>query len=150
MSSTNAQTISAPHTFDRTVADLKQGVVYATTAQAQVSEKAMKTAKDLAEFNRGTLEAFTQVSEILAAGSQDLSRQMAASSQSALAEALSGFRAFVAAKTVKERLEDAGDGAVPLDALLHFNVDAALQDRRRARGVGFAGAPSSSFAECRQ
>ena len=102
MSSTTALTTSDPFSFSRTIADLKQG---AATAQAQASEKAMNTAKDLATFNQGTLEAVTQACQTLAAGSQDLFRQMAQSSQAAFTEAASGLRALATAKTVKEQLE---------------------------------------------
>jgi hypothetical protein len=85
--------------------DLKQGVGYATAANAEASEKAIKTAKDFAAFNQASLKAFTQAGQILTTGSQDLFRQMAVSTQSAFAEAMSGFQALVSAKTVKERVE---------------------------------------------
>ena len=90
--------------FDQTVADLKQGVETATAAASVVSGKALKSAKDLVAFNQGTVEAFTQASKILVAGSQDLMRQMAESSQAAFAETVSAYRALVAAKTPTERL----------------------------------------------
>jgi hypothetical protein len=94
-----------PHAIENTVTDLKQRAAATTAVQAEVVAKAMKTAKDFSAFNQDSLEAFTQASQILATGSQDLFRQMVASSQAAFAEALSGFRALAAAKTVKERLE---------------------------------------------
>ncbi len=105
MSSTTAQMTADPFAFSRTIADLRQGAASAATAQAQVSEKAVNAAKDFATFNQGTLEAVTQAYQILAAGSQDLFRQMVQSSQTAFTEAASGFYALVTAKTVKERLE---------------------------------------------
>jgi len=104
MSSTTQMT-SDPFSFSRTIADLRQGAASAATAQAQASEKAMNTAKDFATFNQGTLEAVTQAYQIMPAGSQDLFRQMAQSSQAAFTEAASGFRALATARTVKERLE---------------------------------------------
>lgn len=99
------ETTSQPVSFERTVADLKQNVQTATTAQAEVSERAVKVSKDFAAFSQGTLEAFAQASQIYARGSQDLFRQMAESSQAAFAETLATVRALVTAKTVKERLE---------------------------------------------
>ncbi len=92
----------------RPIADLKQGAATAAAAQAQASEKAMSTAKDFATFNQGTLEAVTQACQILAAGSQDLFRQMVQSSQAVLTEAASGFHALVAAKTHPFQGVDAG------------------------------------------
>jgi hypothetical protein len=94
-----------PTTFDRTVAELKQGVTYATKAQAAASEKAVKAAKDFVAFNQASVDAFTEAGKIFAAGAQDLSRQAATSGQAAIAEMLSGLRALVSVKSVKESLE---------------------------------------------
>jgi hypothetical protein len=98
-------TITATKTAQPAALDLKQGVAYATAATAEASAKAMKTAKDVAAFNQGSMEALTQAGKILTAGSQDLFRQMAVSTQSAFAEVMSGFQALAGAKTVAERLE---------------------------------------------
>jgi hypothetical protein len=105
MSITIASKTAEPNTFDRTVADLKQGVNYATAEQAKASEKALKTAKDLVAFNLASLEAFTEATKLLAAGSKELSLQVASSSQAAFAEVLTGFRSIVTAKSVKEGIE---------------------------------------------
>jgi hypothetical protein len=94
-----------PNTFDRTVADMKQGVDYATKAQADASEKTLKAAKDFAAFNQASLDAFIQASKIFGAGSQDLFHQATASGQAAFAEILSGFRALVTVKSIKDRIE---------------------------------------------
>jgi hypothetical protein len=99
------ETITAPNTFDRTIADLKQGVEYSTKAHAEASEKAIKVAKDLVAFNQASLEAFTAASKILADEAQALSRQAVAANQAAFDEILSGFRALVAAKSLKENIE---------------------------------------------
>lgn len=96
---------TAIKTIQPNALDVKQSVAYATTATAEVSEKAIKTAKDFAAFNQASLAAFTQAGQILTAGSQDLFRQMAVSTQAAFAEAMSGFQTLASAKTVKERLE---------------------------------------------
>jgi hypothetical protein len=94
-----------PNTFDRTVADLKQGVEYSTKAHAEASEKTIKAAKDFVAFNQASLEAVTQASKIVATEARDLSRQAVASNQAAFDEVLSGFRALVAAKSIKENIE---------------------------------------------
>jgi hypothetical protein len=98
-------TTTATKTAQPNVLDLKQGVAYATAATAEASEKAINSAKDFAAFNQASLKAFAQAGQILTAGSQDLFRQMAASTQSAFAEAMSGFQALASATTVKERVE---------------------------------------------
>ena len=85
--------------------DLKQGVAYATAATAEASEKAIKSATDFAAYNQASLKALAQAGQILTTGSQDLFRQMAMSTQSAFAEAMSGFQALASATTVKERVE---------------------------------------------
>ena len=96
---------AAAQSFDNTVADLKNGVASATVAYGALSEKATKTATDLTAFNRGTLEAVAQASQILAAESQDLFRQVAEASQAAFTESLNNVRAIASAKTLKQRLE---------------------------------------------
>jgi hypothetical protein len=96
---------TAIKTIQPNALDVKQGVAYATAATADASEKAIKTAKDFTAFNQASLAAFTRAGQILTAGSQDLFRQMAVSTQMAFAEAMSGFQALASAKTVKERLE---------------------------------------------
>jgi hypothetical protein len=85
--------------------DLNQGVPYATAAGAEASEKAVKAAKDFVALNQASLRAIAQAGQILTAGSQDLIRQMAASSQSAFAEAMSGFQALARARTLQETFE---------------------------------------------
>lgn len=105
MSSETDLPLTAPQVFDRTVADLKDGVASATNAYKDISEKAAKTTTVMTEFGKGTMEACVQAGQIYAAEAQDLFRQMTAAGQTAIAESLSGYRALVAAKTAKERLE---------------------------------------------
>jgi hypothetical protein len=77
-----------------------------TAAAIAVQTEVIETAvKDFATLNQDSLDAVTQASQILATGSLDLFRQMMASSQSAYAEALSGWRALANARTVKEQIE---------------------------------------------
>ncbi len=120
-----AKTIE-PNTFDRTVADLKHGVEYSTKAHAEASEKTIKAAKDFVAFNQASLEAFTEASKIFAAEAQDLSRQAVASNQAAFDEILSGLRALVAAKSVKENIE------------LHVSLTRAAATRTVSEGTRFA------------
>ena len=101
---TEAKTVET-NTFDRTVAELKHGVANATQAQAEVSEKAVKAAKDFAAFNKASLEAFTNSGKILVSGSMELYSQVAKSNEAVLTETLSGYRALMAAKSAKEGIE---------------------------------------------
>jgi hypothetical protein len=98
-------TATAAKTAQPLALDLKQGVAYATAATAEASEKAIKSATDFAAFNQASLKALAQAGQILTTGSQDLFRQIAMSTQSAFAEAMSGFQALASAKSVKEHVE---------------------------------------------
>ena len=91
--------------FDRTIADVKQGVASATNAQADLTSKATQASKDLVVFSQGNMEAVAQASQVFAAGSQDLFRQMAEAGQAAANEALSGMKAIAAATTPKAVIE---------------------------------------------
>lgn len=105
MSSTIDQISYEPHSFKRTIAELKQGVDSAKTLQAEVSGNAVQTVKSLAASNQASLAAFVQASQILADGSKDLFRQTAESTRSVFTETLAGIRAVAGAKTFKERME---------------------------------------------
>ena len=96
---------AATHSFDRAVADLNSGVATATSAYTEMSKQAANTGSDFRAFNKGMVEAFVQVGQVLATELQNLFRDMAASSQAAATENLAGFRAVLSAKTVKEQLE---------------------------------------------
>ena len=91
--------------FDRTIADVKQGVASATGAQADLTSKATQAGKDLIVFSQGNMEAIAQASQVFTAGSQDLVRQMAEAGQVALNEVLTGMKAIAAAKTPKAMIE---------------------------------------------
>lgn len=102
---TTEQTQAAEQSFNRAVNDLKHGVASATGSYAHVSDTASKAGADLVEFSKGTLEAVAQASQVFAAGSQELFRDMTASYQEAFKEGFAAFRAIALAKTVRERLE---------------------------------------------
>ena len=68
MSSTTDQITHEPQLFDRTIADLKQGVESAKTMQAEVSSKVVQTAKNVTAFNQASFTAYVQASQNFAAG----------------------------------------------------------------------------------
>lgn len=99
------QTTNPAASFDRTVADLKDGVANATTVYRDMSEKAAKTTSEAVSFHQGTLEAYTEAGQIFASGSQELFRQWTASSRQAMQESLTGLRALMGVKSPKEAIE---------------------------------------------
>ena len=105
MSTTTSPSKAAAQTFDGAIADLKSGAKTATSAYAEMSEKAAEVGSDFSAFSKGTVEAFAQAGQVFTSESQTLFRDMVASSQTATTENLSNFRAVLSAKTVKQRLE---------------------------------------------
>lgn len=105
MSSTTFPMATDAFSFDRTISDMKQGVASATSAQTDVTAKATQAGKDFAVFSQGSMEAIMHASQVFAAGSQDLLRQMTEAGQTAMHEMLAGVRAIAAAKTPKAMLE---------------------------------------------
>ena len=91
--------------FDRTIADMKQGVDAATGAQSDMTHKAAQIGKDLVAFSQGNMEAFAQASQVFAAGSQDLFREMMSAGQAIMQEAMSNMQAAGSAKTPKAAIE---------------------------------------------
>lgn len=65
----------------------------------------MKTAEDLVTFGQGNVEAFVKSGQILVAGVQDLTKQVAASAQASFGEALGTFKAIASARSVREALD---------------------------------------------
>jgi hypothetical protein len=91
--------------FDRTIADVKQGVDAATGAQSDMTNKAAQIGKDFVAFSQGNMEAFAQASQVFAAGSQDLLKEMMSVGQAVMQEALGNMRAAASAKTPKAAIE---------------------------------------------
>ena len=98
--------------IDQTVATLKEGMTKAAEGfeqtQAKVKEgmeKAMKTAEQIVTFGQGNLEAFMKSSQILAAGVQDLQKQLAASAQASFEETVSTMKALSSVKSVKDAFD---------------------------------------------
>jgi phasin family protein len=65
----------------------------------------MKTAEEFVTFGQGNVEALVKSSQILMAGMQDLTKQMAASAQASFDEAFGTFKAIAAARSVREAME---------------------------------------------
>lgn len=62
----------------------------------------MQTAEQIVSFNQGNLEALVKSGQIVATGLQDLSKQMAATAQATMDEALNTFRAMTGVRSVRE------------------------------------------------
>ncbi len=80
--------------FEKTQVKLKEGM-----------EKAMKTAEEIMSFNQGNIDALMKSSQIWAAGIQDLSKQWAATAQTAMGETMSTFKALSGVKSLKEAID---------------------------------------------
>ena len=68
-------------------------------------EKAIKTTEEMVAFSQGNMEAFVKSSQILATGLQDLSKELAATAQASVEEAVSTFKAFSGVKSLKDALD---------------------------------------------
>jgi len=98
--------------FDQTISSLKDGMTQAAAGfektQAKMKEgveKAMKTAEEFVAFSQGNLEAFMKSGQILAAGMQDLQKQMAASAQASFEESVATFKSIAGAKSLKDAFD---------------------------------------------
>lgn len=103
---------AAEGNITRTVDGIKESVAASAAAfgqtQTRVKEgmdKMMKTAEEMVSFGQGNVEAFVKSGQIWAAGIQDLTKQMAASTQAAMDESVSGFKALTGVKSFKEAIE---------------------------------------------
>jgi phasin family protein len=65
----------------------------------------MKSAEQMMSFSQGNLEAMVKSSQIVAAGLQDLSKQMAANAQAAVDESMSTLRALAGIRSMKDAFE---------------------------------------------
>ncbi len=65
----------------------------------------MKTAEEFMTFNQANVEAFVKSSQIVATGLQDMGKQMAATAQASLDEAMSTFRALSGVRSIKEAID---------------------------------------------
>ena len=65
----------------------------------------VRTAEELVTFGQGNVEAFVKSGQVFAAGMQHLTKQMAASAQASLDEAMGTFRAIATARSVREAMD---------------------------------------------
>ena len=68
-------------------------------------EKTMKTAKDMAAFGQGNLEAFVTSGQIWAAGVQDLGKTLVVSAKEQMDDAVAAVNSFAAAKSFNDLLD---------------------------------------------
>jgi phasin family protein len=87
-------TAAATAPMEQAQAKLKQGY-----------DRAVKTAEQLAEFNKGNVEALVASSKILATGLQDISKHVATTAKANLDETVSTFRALSGVKSLKEAID---------------------------------------------
>lgn len=71
----------------------------------QTMERAMKTAEDMMQFGQGNVEAWVKSGQILAAGLQDIGKQVAANAQASFDETMSTFKAMTSARSIKEAFD---------------------------------------------
>jgi phasin family protein len=98
--------------MEHTVSTVKDNMTAAAAgierSQAQVKEvvdKVFKTTEEMVAFGQGNFEALMKSSQILSAGVQDLSKQVAANAQSSMDEGLSAFKALSGIKSLKEAVD---------------------------------------------
>ena len=65
----------------------------------------MKTTEQIVSFGQGNMEAMMKSSHIFAAGMQDLTKQIAATTQASIDEAMGNFRAMAGARSIKDAME---------------------------------------------
>jgi phasin family protein len=68
-------------------------------------ERAMKTAEEMVQFGQGNVEAWVKSSQILAAGLQDIGKQVAANAQATFEETMSTFKAMTGVRSMKEAFD---------------------------------------------
>ncbi len=127
MSATKAKTTAATDTtaatietaadvsvksFEKSLSAVRDGIEKATkgleTSQAKLKEgveKAVKTSEELLAFSQGNLEAFVKASQIYAAGFQDISKHVAASSKASIEDTVAFSKSLMGVKSVKEAVD---------------------------------------------
>ena len=80
----------------------------ATSPTSNINEglaKAMKTSEDMMSFGQGNLEAAMKTAQIFATGLQDISKQVAASTQASIEDSVATMKAIAGVKSVKEVID---------------------------------------------
>jgi phasin family protein len=67
--------------------------------------KVMKTSEDMMSFGQGNLEAAMKTAQIFATGLQDISKQVAASTQASIEDSVATMKAIAGMKSVKEVID---------------------------------------------
>jgi phasin family protein len=67
--------------------------------------KVMKTSEEFVSFGQGNLEAAMKAAQIFASGLQDISKQVAASTQASIEDSVSTLKAIAGVKSVKEVID---------------------------------------------
>ncbi|MGE4480656.1 phasin family protein [Acidocella sp.] len=98
--------------FEKSISAVREGIEKATkgleTSQAKLKEgveKAVKNSEEMLAFGQGNLEAMVKASQIYAAGFQDLSKHMAASSKTSIEDAVAFSKSLMGVKSVKEAVD---------------------------------------------
>ena len=65
----------------------------------------MKTAEEMVQFGQGNVEAWVKSGQILAAGLQDIGKQVAANAQATFDETMSTFKAMTGVRSMKEAFD---------------------------------------------
>lgn len=106
---TKAKTTDAVATVkamaDEGMAHAQKGFEQAQAAAQENMGKVMKAAEEFATMGQGNVEAFVKAGQIWATGMQDLSKQMAASTQTAVDETVANAKALAGVKSVKEAMD---------------------------------------------
>ncbi len=127
MSATKAKTAAAADTtaatietaadasikgFEKSMAAVREGMEKATkgleTSQAKLKEgveKAVKTSEEMLAFGQGNMEAFVKSAQIYAAGFQDLSKHLAATSKASIEDSVAFGKSLIGVKSVKEAVD---------------------------------------------
>jgi phasin family protein len=111
-SATRATADAASRAIDRTASAVGTGTApaLAEIGQTQVHmqegmEKAMRTAEEIMAFGQGNVAALVRSGQIWAAGLQDLSKQLAASTQGRIADTVAALKALAGAKSLEDAIE---------------------------------------------
>lgn len=105
-------TAATTNNIDSTMKVVKENIEKATktleSSQVKMKEnmdKAMKTTEEMVAFSQGNMEALVKASQIYAAGFQDISKHLAASSKASIEETVAFTKTLMGVKSVKEAVD---------------------------------------------
>ncbi len=70
-----------------------------------IGDTTMKTPQDFVTFGQGNAEAFVKSGQVLAAGMQDMAKQMTVTAQASMEEAMATLRAMCGIRTFQQAVE---------------------------------------------